>query len=67
MNIQKDSICEQSCLKIHTVAKYLEHYLSGRDCSELSSFTGVASKGALTSPARYLQLMGTLSALTDAE
>ncbi|KAJ3852393.1 hypothetical protein EV368DRAFT_41145 [Lentinula lateritia] len=52
-----DCICDQSGMKTHTVAKYLEYYSSGHGCSNLKSFIGSASRD---SPSNYLRLMGVL-------
>ncbi|KIK66690.1 hypothetical protein GYMLUDRAFT_55396 [Collybiopsis luxurians FD-317 M1] len=66
MTTLKNRICEQSGMKIQTVAKYLEYYLDGlKDRSNLESFTRATKKQASASPATYLQLMGILSAVGE--
>jgi len=38
----------------------LEHYKAGVDSGKLKAFVGAQGKGASSSPATYLRMMGTL-------
>ncbi|PPQ92768.1 hypothetical protein CVT25_003877 [Psilocybe cyanescens] len=52
-------------IKESTAAKYLADYMSGRDAGAelLNSVIGPQGKGASSSPATYLKMMGAISAL----
>lgn len=43
-----------------TASRYLEYYRDGLDSGKLKNFVGVQGKGASSSPATYLRMMGTL-------
>ncbi|KAG6877283.1 hypothetical protein C0993_008877 [Termitomyces sp. T159_Od127] len=44
-----------------TASRYLEYYRDGVNSGKLKDFVGVQGKGASSSPATYLQMMGTLA------
>jgi len=47
-------------LKIDTVLRYVNLYRVARESGSLSKFVGSAGKGASASPAKFLQLMGSI-------
>ncbi|KZT29538.1 hypothetical protein NEOLEDRAFT_1154003 [Neolentinus lepideus HHB14362 ss-1] len=54
-------------LKQSSVVKYLSDYKQGYECGKLRSFIGAAGKGASSSPATYLRMMGTLRRMSGQE
>ncbi|KAJ8074013.1 hypothetical protein PM082_012303 [Marasmius tenuissimus] len=60
-SVSKERIAELTGLKTTSVANYLNYYLEGHEGGNLKSFVGPAGKGACSSPATYLRMMGTLA------
>ncbi|KAK1232619.1 hypothetical protein PQX77_004239 [Marasmius sp. AFHP31] len=60
-SVSKERIGELTGLKTTSVANYLSYYLEGYEGGNLKSFVGPAGKGACSSPATYLRMMGTLA------
>lgn len=63
----KRDITEITGLKVNTVIKYTEDYTAGLNEGNISKFIGAAGKGASSSPAKYLRMMGALEAMQRAE
>ncbi|KAL0573654.1 hypothetical protein V5O48_008300 [Marasmius crinis-equi] len=57
----KERIAELTGLKAGSVANYLNSFLEGYEEGKLKAFVGPSGKGASSSPATYLRMMGTLA------
>ena len=52
-------------VKESTVEKYFTEYLAGLEKGVIKSYIGAAGKGASTSPATYLRMVGALESISD--
>ncbi|THH02811.1 hypothetical protein EW145_g6695 [Phellinidium pouzarii] len=57
-------VSKLSGLKRSSVDKYVSEYRRGKKSGKITSFVGLAGKGASSSPTTYLRMMGTLARLS---
>ncbi|KAF9254841.1 hypothetical protein L218DRAFT_885423 [Marasmius fiardii PR-910] len=63
--VSKKKISQLTGFPAATVENYMNDFLDGYDHGKLKSFVGAAGKGASSSPATYLRMMGTIAKLID--
>ncbi|KAM6497342.1 hypothetical protein JOM56_007815 [Amanita muscaria] len=61
----RSEVMKIMCVKEATVEKYFTEYLAGLDKGVMKLYIGAAGKGASTSPATYLRMVGALERFLD--